>query len=58
MKDLTIITPSNWLKKEVEQSFLGIYDVVHIPNGINMDMFHPTHNKFRTYNGLKDKIIV
>ena len=58
MKDLTIITPSNWLKKEVEQSFLGIYDVVHIPNGINIDMFHPTHNKFRTYNGLKDKIIV
>lgn len=58
VKQLTIITPSKWLKGEVEQSFLNGYETVHIPNGINLNDFHPTENKFRYKNRLADKIMI
>lgn len=42
VKDLTIVTPSEWLKEIVKQSFLGEYPVVVIPNGIDLKQFCPT----------------
>ncbi len=36
LSNVMIVTPSQWLKKLVEQSFLGCYPVIHIHNGINM----------------------
>ncbi len=39
--NIVIITPSNWLKKEVERSFLNSYPVRVIPNGIDLESFHP-----------------
>ena len=41
VKNLTIVTPSKWLAKLVEQSFLGEYPVRVIPNGIDLSAFHP-----------------
>ena len=41
VKNLTIVTPSAWLKGLVEQSFLKEYPVEVIPNGINLDNFIP-----------------
>ena len=40
VKDLTIVTPSTWLKKEVERSFLNCYPVKVIPNGIDLTSFN------------------
>ena len=36
-----IITPSKWLKDLVEESFLGVYPVTCIHNGINLKIFRP-----------------
>lgn len=42
VKNLTIVTPSNWLANIVKQSFLQQYPVKVIPNGINLNIFKPT----------------
>ena len=56
--DLTIVTPSNWLKGLVEESFLSEYPVEVIHNGIDTDFFKPMESDFRKKYGLEDKIIV
>lgn len=45
VKNLTIVTPSHWLKKQVEQSFLKEYPVAVIPNGVDLSVFTPAHTK-------------
>ena len=45
VKNLTIITPSHWLKGQVEQSFLKEYPVTVIPNGVDLSVFTPAGNK-------------
>ena len=40
-KNLVIVTPSEWLKKQVEQSFLKEYFVKVIYNGVDLDIFKP-----------------
>lgn len=37
--NLTIVTPSKWLKNEIEQSFLGKYQVEVINNSVNRSIF-------------------
>lgn len=39
LKNLTIITPSDWLNKLVKKSFLKNYNVVTINNGIDLHIF-------------------
>ncbi len=39
VKNLTIVTPSQWLADQVAASFLGEYPIRVIPNGINLDVF-------------------
>lgn len=58
VEGLTIITPSLWLKEQVQKSFLQDYKVEHIPNGISLQVFCPTENEFRTKNNLEEKVIV
>lgn len=41
VKNMTIVTPSWWLKTQVDQSFLKEYKVKVIPNGIDLDVFRP-----------------
>lgn len=41
VEELVIVTPSQWLAKEVRQSFLGQYPVQVIPNGIDTERFCP-----------------
>ena len=45
--DLTIVTPSQWLANQVEQSFLRDYPIKVINNGINLNVFKPTESDFR-----------
>lgn len=47
IRDLTIITPSNWLAGIVGQSFLKGYPIKAIPNGVDLSIFKPTPSNFR-----------
>lgn len=50
VKNLTIVTPSEWLAELVKKSFLIVYPVKVINNGINTNVFKP----FNT-NNIKEK---
>lgn len=60
IKNMTIITPSNWLKELVKQSFLKQYDIKVINNGIDQNIFKPTYDEliYEKYNIPKDKKII
>ena len=58
VKDLTIVTPSNWLAGLVKQSYLGDKKVVTIHNGINLHLFKPLENDFKRVYGIEGKIIL
>ena len=58
VKNMTIVTPSDWLKNLVEKSFLGKYPVKTIHNGIDLSVFKPTESNFREQHGLTDKKII
>ena len=56
--NLTIITPSVWLKNLVKKSFLKDYDVRVINNGIDLDVFKPRESNFREKHGLKNEFLI
>ncbi len=59
VKNLTIVTPSEWLAGLVKQSFLEDYPVKVINNGIDLSVFKPTPSNFREEYGIpKGKFIV
>lgn len=58
LKNLTIITPSNWLAGLVKESFLRDYPVKVINNGIDLEIFKPTESDFREKYNLQDKFII
>ncbi len=58
VKELTIVTPSEWLAGLVRQSYLKDYPVKVIYNGIDLRVFKPTESDFRKKNGLEDKYIL
>lgn len=45
VEDLTLVTPSCWLKKQVEQSILSGYPCEVIHNGIDLEVFCPKNVK-------------
>lgn len=51
VKNMTIVTPSNWLAELIKQSFLSKYEVQVINNGIDTDIFN-----IRNTNQLRDKL--
>lgn len=56
--NLTIITPSEWLKSLVKKSFLKDYEVRVINNGIDLDVFRPRKSAFRENHGIKDEFLI
>lgn len=58
VKNMTIITPSEWLAKTVKRSFLKDYPVQVINNGIDLNVFKPTTSSFREERGLGNKFIL
>lgn len=58
--NLTIVTPSQWLKELVKQSFLKDYNVEVINNGIDLNVFKPTNtiDIRRKYSIQKEKKII
>ncbi len=41
LENLTLVTPSQWLKGRVAQSFMGEYHCMVVPTGIDTSVFHP-----------------
>lgn len=58
VKELTVVTPSVWLKGEVEKSFLACYKTEVIPNGVDLSVFKKTDSDFREKYGLENKKII
>lgn len=56
--NLTLVTPSRWLAREVKRSFLGEYPVEVIPNGIDLEQFKPTPGDFRRRHSLEGKRVL
>lgn len=58
LENVTIITPSQWLADVTNQSFMGKYKIIPIPNGVDLDVFKPTAGFFRKKYGLEEKKII
>lgn len=58
IKNLTLVTVSQWLADEVKQSFLRKYPVKIIQNGVDVSVFHPTESKIRQRYNIMDKFII
>ena len=58
INNLTIVTPSKWLQKQVSQSYLKDKICLVINNGINLDVFHPIKSDFRNKYHIEDKFII
>ena len=58
VKNMTIVTPSQWLAGLVQASFLGKYPIKVINNGIDLNVFKPTKNNFKEKYGIENKHIV
>ena len=59
VKNMTIVTPSEWLAGLARESYLKRYPIEVINNGIDLNVFKPTHSNFREQYGIPgDKYIV
>ncbi|WP_455543452.1 glycosyltransferase [Intestinibacter sp.] len=58
IENVTIITPSNWLKDSVKQSFLKKHTVKVINNGIDLDLFRIKESTFKKNNNIEDKFMI
>ena len=52
VKNMTLVTPSEWLADLTKQSFLKDYPVEVINNGIDLGVFQPTSSDFRNRYGI------
>lgn len=58
VKDLSFVTPSNWLKGLLSDSYLSSYDAYVINNGIDLDTFKPRKSEFRKKHQLEDSFVM
>ncbi len=58
VKDMTVVTPSEWLAGLVRESFLKQYPIKVINNGVDLNIFKPTESNFREKHSLVDKHVL
>jgi len=58
LHNMTIVTPSQWLAELVRESYLQVYPVKVINNGIDLEIFKPTESDFRKRHGLENKFVI
>lgn len=56
--DMTIYTPSEWLKRLVERSFLSEYPIIVDNNKVNGEVFKPTDNNFKEKYNIVGKYMI
>ncbi len=57
VKDMTLVTPSDWLRGLTEKSFLGKYKCITVNNGIDLNAFRPLNSDILDRLGLQGKKI-
>lgn len=58
ISSLNLVTPSHWLKGEVEKSFLKNRSCIVIPNGIDTEVFKPDSADLKAQLGIAGKKMV
>lgn len=58
VNNLTIVTPSRWLKEMTQRSFLKHNKIEVIPNGIDLGIFKYRNSNFRKKYKLENRIII
>lgn len=58
IKKCTLVTPSMWLSNLVHDSFLNVYSVETIYNGIDLNVFRPMKSDLRQRFGLEAKKVI
>lgn len=58
IRNLTLVTPSQWLARMVKASFLQKYPVTVINNGIDLKVFKPTRSDFRSRFKIEDQYVL
>lgn len=56
IRNMTLVTPSQWLAELVKKSYLKDYNVKVINNGIDLEVFKPTESNFREIHGIGENI--
>lgn len=56
--NLSIVTPSEWLAKQVSKSFLAQYPVRVVHNGIDTARFYPMNTNFKEQYGIVGKKVL
>ncbi|MBQ6587265.1 MAG: glycosyltransferase [Butyrivibrio sp.] len=56
--DMTLVTPSNWLKDLVKTSYLSEYPVEVKYNTIDTEIFRPVETSFKKDHGIQDKKMI
>ena len=52
LKNATIVTVSDWLKTQIEQSYLGKYPIKVIKNGVDINVFKPQDTDIKRKYGI------
>lgn len=58
MEGMHLITPSEWLKNVMLDSYMGKYPINVVPTGINLEVFKPTSSQLRDRYNIKDKFVI
>lgn len=58
LKNVVIVTPSEWLAGQVEKSFLKKFPVRVINNGIDLNKFYPVSSNLRVEYGMKSQFVI
>ena len=58
VKNLTVVSVSDWLNSQIKESFLGAHTLRVIKNGVDLTVFKPMNTDVRKRYGLGDKKII
>lgn len=58
VENMILVTPSKWLKKEVEKSYLKDYPIEVINNGVDTNVFRPIPSNIKQQYGIEDKKVI
>lgn len=58
LENMTLVTVSKWLEREVKKSFMQKYPVQTIYNGIDLDVFRPVDSDIKSQIGCADKKVI
>ncbi|MCR4892549.1 MAG: glycosyltransferase [Lachnospiraceae bacterium] len=58
IRGLSLVTPSEWLKTQVEKSFLRDYPISVVPTGIDVSVFQETPSDLRERFGVGNRLLL